>query len=168
MKVTKFIDENFLCEMAMPLDKAKKNIGGNGDVITPHIIKCIVYPDSIDLSHWIKEIANLFKIINVIELKPHNTKLKYENYADLVFGDFGSPVTRIDCWSALNSFRSSYVVSKEKYKNFQITDNLVDQLYNFVFNLSKEAINIFVTKNNLTMDDFEEIIRKNLSLIEKN
>lgn len=160
MKIIKTNNELF--EMAMPRKIAFEKIEKYNKEITSHIMKCIVYPYSRDLDHWVKEIANLFTIINRVVLKQSSPKFEYQEYRDSVFGYFGDE--KYDCANELDDFHYEYVMLKH-YPDFEITNDLVNKLYEFVSNLSDEVIKIFITKNNKNMDDFETIIRKNLSLI---
>lgn len=70
-----------------------------------------------------------------------------------------------DCYLALTGFRCAYIIDKWQYSDFEITADLIDRLYSFASDLSKEVVPIFITKNTREMSDFEEIVRNNLEKI---
>ena len=151
--------ESIMC-MAYERPKALALLRKNDDTLSEHIIKCIVYDDSTgNYSHWVEdEICDYIYKANNITVKPKNKKPKKEDYISTLFASFGD--SKNDAATNLGMFlidNRNHRLDKQ-YPTFEITDELVSQLYNAYQNIISATIPILTTINDYTKDDFENII----------
>ena len=106
--------------------------------IRDHVLKCIIYPDSQDVDHWITELIAWFSKSQQITCK---SKLKASDYLETTFDAFGSTIS--DCESILEDFHFLYCI-REHYTEFEISDNLVADTYKKVKHLERSAINLLL------------------------
>lgn len=81
-KFSEWLENTVIFEMAYSRKKAWETVSHLAGPISLHVIKLLTMPESLDRSHWKKEISNwLFEIQQII-LKPQNKRLTFENYLE--------------------------------------------------------------------------------------
>lgn len=68
--------------LAFSRKKAWEKITGVSYPISEHIVKLLIFPNSIDREHWIDEINGWADSIQDIILKPQNRRLAFIEYRD--------------------------------------------------------------------------------------
>ena len=130
------------------------NIYATAKILTDHIIKCVVYKNKTNsLNHWIHEISNFLSLPFRYTIKPNKGRLKYEEYEDEIFGYFGDE--SMDCEGALILFQST--VGKN-YPEFDITDEIVDSLYQTVSRLKEIVIPLLVSGKIMNSNEVYQLI----------
>lgn len=131
--------------MSLEKSKAERRIRGFSEEITSNIIKLCAYPDSRDYQHWIDELATWFADINDIDVKPKGKKFSSDVYDELIFGEFGTTLsdvrTCIDAWIIQNR-------KHKQYPEFEVTNELIRNVFMLVSELRDKFLKIFSSKNN--------------------
>lgn len=133
-----------------------------GGIINTHIIKCVVYGNTLsnDLPHWIHEIATWIADANSIKCK---SKIKEKDYRDMLFGSFGDDLE--DAWRNLRRFklRNGRLLNSEPYPDFDITDEMVDKLFDAYQDLVDVCVPILVSGKPQTINKWQQLITPVLS-----
>ena len=145
----------------MESGSAKIHVEAYKKCIAEHIIKCVVYGDSLDCyNHWVDEISAWFFDINNTQLKIKRNPPKFKDfeYKDFVFGLLGTTTT--DASGALLSFKAN----NASYPDFEITRSLVLSLYGASGDLEDYFCSLFSSSKG-KIDTSLEDIRKQVHLI---
>ena len=140
-----------LNEMALDLKQCKKVLERKVPTYINHLIKCVVFKNTTNnLNHWVDEIATHFNEINGLILKGSNKKPSEDMYYDHFFTAAGD--VEDDYRIHLRYFKNTY---GEDYPPFEITDNLLSELYLAVMDFANYFSPIMAQKNNYTKDYFK-------------
>ena len=117
-----------------------------------HLIECVVYRNVLDktLDHWISEIANFLHAANQFKC---DSKLKYKDYEQSLFSDMGTE--RDDCYTSIFIYQQ-YVEDTNKYPYFDITDDMVDELFDITNKIKEISIPILLSGDKLTQSEWKE------------
>lgn len=118
-------------------DKAIATLNKYSDTLAGHVAKCVAYKDSLNcLHHWLcEEIADWISIAAAVKLK--GGKLKARVYEDTLFGFLGDE--KSDAFRNLKELQVSTKHGNSKYPYFDITDDMINNMYNFSKQLSKQV-----------------------------
>lgn len=126
------------------------------DIINKHVIECAVYkevlPDT--LHHWISEIATWIQDASEVTYK---SKLKARDYADNLFGCFGTDIR--DAKHNLKEyklFNARNFISP--YPDFEITDELIDSLFYAYREIQRICLPILVSGEEKNVHEWIEIL----------
>ena len=141
-----------LNEMAFEKDKAIENVKKLSNTLKNHIIKCVAYNDTVDVNHWIGEIANYLTEAGSVKLKTKSGKLSANEYSKALFSDFGE--TFEDAKIVVKIF----VYSGED-KEFEVTDFIVNKILEFKNNIKSATINMLSSKKEYEKADYVKVIK---------
>ena len=125
--------------MAYDRNKIKSRAIFYSDDIAEHIMKCIIYSrEHKDYNHWIEEISEwIFKISDMAPKK--GFKIKNSDYQSWLLNGFGDEQS--DMRKDLEFFRDKFVVKhKEPFKDFDITLELCENLFDIITNINNKII----------------------------
>lgn len=145
--------------MSFPLSVVKDKLSSNSKVLNEHVIKCVVYKDSLNcLDHWIDEITTW-----AYEASKHRckSKIKSKVYEGTLFAWFGNDKT--DCESNLLGFYSKFVIQLKKYPKFEIDQELISQLLDVYIHLKSSLINMYTTPWTYSKEDYRIKIKEILT-----
>ena len=133
-----------------------------GGIINTHIIKCVVYKDVMPeaQNHWVNEIATWIADANSIKCK---SRLKEKDYRNFLFGSFGDDIE--DARRNINRFRlrNGRLLNSEPYPDFQITDELVDALFDAYIGIVNACVPILISGQVKTTHEWKQLIDPILS-----
>lgn len=127
------------------------------DVINRHIIECVVYRETKAsiLHHWTHEVAVWLQRANVLKCK---SKMKARDYKDSLFGYFGTDgedarinIENYQLWNARS-------MNPTPYPDFEITEDMVNNLFNVYQELMDTCIPILVSGEELSVGEWEKLI----------
>lgn len=147
--------------MSLERDKAVSKMSSLSDRIEEHLLKCLVYKDSInDYRHWVDdELATWISLVNDITIKPKDKKLKAMDYQSNLFGGLGD--TYADANFALHLFRSNHADSrkcKEPYPYFDITNELISATLDAFMDVQSTLCKVLAKKNDLDKASIAEVL----------
>ena len=133
--------KRYIKAMAFPRKDGEKQVRKMADVICEHIMKCIIYGDTLECyNHWVDdELGAWFHDVNTIYLKIDRKppKFKAAEYDEFIFSQFGED--EHDCKICLSGFRAS---NSDKYggryPDFEVTSELASDLFKAVSELSRK------------------------------
>lgn len=147
--------------MSTERKRAISRMNGNSDKLASHLIKCVIYDDSLScLNHWISEICEYLAIANDFRIKPAGKKLKPNDYMDSIFSAFGDDI--VDASINARQFRLDNDHKMDPYPDFEVTDRLVICIFETFQNIIKNFIPILTSNNHMSSKDFEPIVRKSI------
>ena len=148
-----FFNRDVFCQ-AFSLSTVKDKLTADSKLINEHVLKCVIYYDDLNcLSHWIDEITNWIYQASTVSSKHRISKKVYEK---TVFGWFGEDIQ--DCRSNLYEFYSKFVKKRKAYPKFEISEQLVDQVYRAYRELESEIIDMYTSKYNYSKSDYLEAV----------
>lgn len=118
-----------------------------------HVAKCVAYEDSLDCLHrWLcEETADWISIAAAVKLK--GGKLKARVYEDTLFGFLGDE--KSDAFRNLKELQVTTKHGNSKYPYFDITDDMVDNMYDFSKQLSEQVSTMLEHNKGKELDDKE-------------
>lgn len=134
------------------------------DKLEEHVLKCIVYPENNSKDEWIKEISAWLLRPCITTVKPKGKKLKADDYRDSIFSCFGDE--KVDAELSLAWFKDVFISkpeNKKKYPDFEITDELVNKVFNTYNKFIKIFLPLFTSKDKITGEECKSIVRTILS-----
>ena len=151
-------ENTYLLEMAMPRDVAKKKIERLADTTCEHLLKCIVFKNSTgNLNHWIVEVSTNFALCGNMTLKPRNNKFSEKEYRRLLFESNFEDIDNVELM--LKFYRQKW---KQDYPSFNITVELIDEVYVIANLIIDEVLDMFMQKTYFENDSYERAIRASL------
>lgn len=84
-KMLSNIFESKLFELARSRSEAKSKISSYDTVLAEHIVKCIIFPNSIHRVHWLKEVNSYLLNVNRIRIKPSKQKFSSKEYMKMLW-----------------------------------------------------------------------------------
>ena len=145
--------------MSFPKKKALEKLDANYQQLADHVLKVILYKDirKDDVRHWLQDEISMW-LSNASNVRC-KTKLKYNDYADSLFGGFGTDP--LDALVTLQDFQSKYCNPKklDAYPTFEITDELVAKVYNTYQKLMSTCIPILLKGERVSINDWYDIIK---------
>lgn len=150
--------------MSMYRKNAISMLERNADTLATHILKCVIYSDTLDCyNHWINdEIAEYISIANDITVKPKNKKLKSSDYERTIFSCFAD--SHQDALILLRTFRINNSETNQ-YPGFEITHDLIEDVYDAFQSIKHKILPLLCTSNNYGVHDFSIIIHNILDRI---
>ena len=134
------------------LDKAKSL----ANTLNSHVIKCVVYrnvsPEYID--HWVEEIGIYIYSVNKLKSK---TALKANDYRNSLFADIGED--RDDAEANLMLFK----LHNNEYPDFDITDELITDLYTHYTQLVDAAVPVLASNKVLSIHEWIQVVHSILT-----
>ena len=127
------------------------------DIINDRIIECVAYPDMCRRTreYWASEIAARLKQIDTFT---DCTILKRRDYLEYLFGPFGDAKDDAE-WNLSNyKFRNERRPEHEQYPDFEITDELVDKLYETYQAIMSASLPLLVSKTKHSMTEWTSLI----------
>lgn len=126
-------------------------------VINAHVIECVVYSEIryLTIRHWVKELAAWMNAANKLKC---DSKLKERDYLKSLFAEFGNNV--LDAEVNLDQYKlhNSELPEDKQYPDFEITDNLVNNLFKAYQGVIKVSLPILMSKDILKADEWVEIL----------
>lgn len=123
MKLSEIFLDKIRCtalyEMAYSRDEAWKKCTGLVQPLTLHLLKILVMPSSVHVSHWKKEIKNYLDIMLDIKLKPNNKRLSYGTYREWLIEQPDFREKHI--FRKINNLKKDHLDEK-----FEIPDTIID------------------------------------------
>ena len=146
-----------LDEMAFNRSVAIKRVESYADTLFEHLLKCAVFKDTTgNLKHWINdEIAVYLADVNEIEVKTKKGKLNKVDYEKALLSDIGE--NSQDYKSTISSIRASWR-KHDKYPFFQITDELVNNMFVMYNDIVKQCSEIFIQKEPVDIQVFIDLV----------
>lgn len=147
-------ESNIFC-MSRPRRFVLDKLYSYTDELNKHVIECVVYSEekNLTLDHWIKVIANWLCIANGLKCK---NKLKIKDYQDTLFASFGNNYA--DAENNLQDYRLRNKTLTQSYPDFEITNDLVSDLYTAYQFLEEICIPIFRSDKQLTVSEWKSEI----------
>ena len=147
-----------LVEMAMPLTLAKSKIISKSDPIIAHILKAIVYGNSLNsLNHWCREIGVWLDLCGNITLKPKNNKPNKNQYSNWIFS----------CWfSDKDNVRASLKFLAAEcmdYPEFDITNELIDKVYDIGNQIQDNILDMLTQKSLYSAKTYSQVVKEILA-----
>lgn len=158
----RYIRSDSIFAMSQSRKQVLQDFQDLGGIINTHIIKCVAYGDTMpnDIQHWQHEIATWIADANSIKCK---SKLKERDYRDILFGSFGNDIE--DARRNLKRFklRNGRLLNAEPYPDFDITDDMVDKLFDTYRDLVDACTPILVSGKINTINRWQQLIEPILS-----
>lgn len=157
--------KRYVYAMSMSRDRAKQQIGAYSPAIMEHLIKLMIYSDirQNDISGWISTIASRLYNAGKITVKPDSKKLKEDDIVDSLFGCMGN--SDEDYYGALLAFKDNNrygkfnYLDKTSYPDFDVTEELAEDLMTICFDLMNKVIPLLTDKSEHNKEEYELIIR---------
>lgn len=151
------IRSSYIMGMAFPLSVAKDKLTSDAKRLNDHIIKCVVYGDSLYcLNHWIDdEITTWIYKASTISCKHRISSNVYRSTLFCWFGENSR-----DAESNLYDFYAKYVMRRKEYPKFDIDRYLIERLNKVYREIEKEIIQMFCDKYSYTKNDYSEVLRE--------
>ena len=147
-----------LVEMAMPLALAKTKISSKSDIIIEHILKSIVYGDSLkSLNHWCKEAGSWLDLCGNIILKPKNNKPSKNQYASWIFSYWFSDKDNV---RASLKFLAAECID---YPEFDVNDELINKVYDIGNQIQENILDMLTQKSLYSAKTYSQVILEILS-----
>ena len=157
ISMKRYIKNKSIFGMSFPRKKALKLISDLADNIDEHIMECVVYQDMLSTTshHWISELAVWMCKVNRIHC---SSKLKERDYIDSLFSAFGT--TKEDAELNLSAYysrihRNGYY---KDYPDFEITDELIDSLFEVYTQIKSICLPILVSGEEKTIHEWIAIL----------
>ena len=151
----------YIYAMATNKRKALDRLYSYSDQIEEHIIKCVVYGDSLttDPLHWIHEIATYLNAANIIKCKSNLTEA---DYLDNLFPSFGDDL--VDYQSSLWDFYDKHIKRRQiaQYPEFEITDELIKKYMETCQDIIQISLPYLVNHQVLSVREWERLLLKYL------
>ncbi|WP_302320382.1 hypothetical protein [uncultured Duncaniella sp.] len=145
--------------MSLSRDDVLKRFKGMSDEISDHIMKCVIYGDSLNsLDHWTLEIGNWLNKANRVKGK---AKIKEKDYYNVLFSACGDDSD--DAEINLDYFQNRYCRRSNRYPRFEITYDLVSTLSVVYRDIISESIRIFKGSKVLSPRDWQQIVQQILN-----
>lgn len=127
------------------------------DIINEHIIKCVVYHDErpCTLKHWIGEVAACLKQVDAITCR---SALKQRDYMRYLFGPFGDAKDDAEWNLSCYKFKNERRPDHEQYPDFEITDELVGELYETYQAIISASLPWLIAKTKHSMTEWTALI----------
>ena len=156
MKVIVRRRTSVMCE-ARPRSESLERLRRYAHIIDEHIMKCVIYKDerSDTLSHWVKEVAGYLMRADRVNSK---VQLRKDDYLDNLFGSFGT--SRDDAELNLMDFQSDNQRQLEhlRYPDFEITDELIDDLYTAYQEVLKISLPLLLSKDTHSLEEWSQAV----------
>lgn len=136
--------------MAIPRNRGLQLIERECRPLVEHVAKVCLYQDTTNsLDHWLKEISEYLDIVCDAEIKTSSQRLKAKDYLKLLdaFGE-----TRHDVSVMLRSFNMEFA---SKYYYVDIDQNVVDQGFQFIYELRDYVGVNFPLRNHPTKSEIQ-------------
>ena len=147
-------------ELATNRNVAIGRIESYSELIFEHLIKILVYGNmSNNLDHWITEISTWLTHISSMKIKTKTGKLKTQEYYDLLFGSIGEDEHDI---TVMLKFMQTELCVKKSYPKFEITVELVNEVYAVLTNLGDKVSFMLADKRTYSSIAFSNVIREQL------
>lgn len=157
----KYIKSEYILAMAVPRKVALKRLASDAEALRDHIIKCVVYKDirPDDIYHWVHdEICSWLERASSVK---SDSKLKKRDYLETVFSEFGNDVA--DARWSLQEFKKEYCIkSANPYPDFDITDDLVEDLFITFQAIVSIAIPLLTSKETIDQETWYKVLNKQL------
>lgn len=123
-------------------------------IINEHLMKCVIYSEELHntLNHWTNELAAWLCKANGYK---STSRLKEADYINSLFVDFGEDIN--DAEANLSIFQAHNDRSKE-YPQFEITDELCNQLFDTYQKLIEASLPHLVSGHRLTVTEWKQLI----------
>ena len=148
-----------LTEMAYDRNKAIREIKYLADTVGDHLLKCVVYKDSLScLEDWKEEIAGYLEDAGQITVKKQG-KLKPSDYQLYLFGEYADEYS--DYKVCIGSFHAYYVVRKERYPKFSLVEDspeFAKSLMSIHKALADKALPMLSSKSEYSFDDYYKVV----------
>lgn len=147
--------KRYIYAMAIPRKNALEKLSSYSDVLERHVIECVVYKNSLGcMNHWIGEIASWLNSANRVNCK---VALKEEDYLESLFGAFGDE--RSDAELDVEVYQRSDL-RKNSYPDFDITDKLIDEVFNTFDKLIYHSIPLLTSNSVFSIPQWVELLNK--------
>lgn len=142
--------KRYIKAMAFSRKDAESHIRALSKVIGEHIIKCVVYGDSLNCySHWVNdELTSWFYDINTTYLKIDRKppKFRYQDYDEFIFSQFGEDLN--DMRISLSAFASlNFEKYGGNYPDIEISKDIVSNMFQAVAELSRKMCRLLSTSS---------------------
>lgn len=156
----------YIRAMAFKRRDAERHIATLSSVIVDHLIKCLVYGDSLHCyRHWVDDELTLwFSQIDTAYLKIDRKppKFRRDEYDEMIFGQFGEDPH--DCSICLSTFTAEYCERYGgTYPDFDISSDLISDTYKAITELSRKmcsAIAASSQKDPVGMNRIRQILHE--------
>jgi len=74
-------------EMAYERKVARERVRNIADILLEHLLKLIVFPESVHADHWKNEVFSFIENVNKITVKPNNQRLRGHEIFDILIGE---------------------------------------------------------------------------------
>lgn len=135
----------------------KRRIESYSDQIELHMVKCVVYEDSLKyLDHWIHEISNWIHVASAA--KPKSGRLSEGFYRDCLFHSLGNEIE--DSKFILMDFEVQVNQGKykDRYPGFDVTVIMIERLYEFSRLMSQRIPRRIAGNNSVTLSEIKSIV----------
>lgn len=154
----------YLREMAEPRNKIVSRIESQYESLIEHCIKAFIFKeDTENYNLYLDTIANILNYCNGQCAKTKSSKLKYNEYQELLFGIDNS----YSVLDARNQIWTFQIQKGNKYPSFKRTDELNKKFHSFYKDLSYYFSNYMSKDKNIDKDKKSEFKKYIEELIEK-
>lgn len=149
--------------MAFKRKQVVEKVESMAEPISDHIVKCIIYGDSLGcLDDWKKELASFFWSINIYEVK-RQKRLKKSEYIYFLFDEIANELS--DCKARIVEFIVKNQVSK-KYPDVDYNDKQSEDMLNVVNAFKSNIPDMLSDKSKIySKEEYLSIVDKVISNI---
>ena len=147
--------------MSFSRSEALARMDSFSERINEHVIECVVYKEARKdtINHWITEIAGWLYRINKMETK---SKLKESDYINHLFSEFGSDRSDAEVNLSVYQVNNDRMPDYSKYPEFEITDELIENLYLTYSRLIQNSIDILTSNYIASLDSWKDVVKESL------
>ena len=156
--------KRYVYAMSVYKKRAEKQLTSYSSILMEHAIKLLVYSDirPDDVKGWIYTLANWISKVDSLTIKPNADKVSEDFLMSTLFSCMGDDLD--DYERELYSFLADNHSGKfnspshESYPEFEVTDQLAEDLMNFCLDIAEVTIPLLIDKKDHSINEYEDAI----------
>ena len=156
--------KRYVYAMSVYKKRAEKQLTSYSSIQMEHIIKLLVYSDirPNEVKGWIHTLANWISKADSLTIKPNADKVSEDFLMSTLFSCMGDDLDDYErelySFLADNHSGKFNAYSHESYPEFEVTDQLSEDLMNFCLDIAEATIPLLIDKQDHDISEYEEVI----------
>lgn len=152
------LNEDYLTEMAMPLQAAKDRVRGLSSIFLAHWAYIFIMKDDTSYKHWRNELASYCETIGKIKVQPKNIKLNrnflVEELLYHIDTDDDAQIEIVSAWG----FHEAQSEPLPSISSLNLTDDVCSKYRVFKNKVNEELEILFTNEEEYTKEFYQQFI----------
>ena len=156
--------KRYIYAMSVYKKRAERQLTSYSSILMEHIIKLLVYSDirPDDVKGWIHTLATWISKVDSLMIKPNADKVSEDFLMSTLFSCMGDELSDYErelySFLADNHSGKFNAYSHGSYPEFEVTDQLSEDLMNFCLDIAEATIPLLIDKQDHDINEYEEVI----------